>query len=171
MPVGDYPYRISRQKMKWIRDAAEVLVGLFCDDVRSLIEGHPFEETFMYNHLPERYRHHYDLTFAQQFLDVMIVVAWKVRDRTWWRLNSVAEELAMRAILSQAEVQANSEGKKFSSYDLTDAVFEDSDIEFLFDQHLDGIEDDEFFVKRLGLANLSFADWFKPFRPSGMIGS
>lgn len=55
------------------------------------------------------------MSFAQQFLDVMILVAWKIRDKGWWMLNSVAEELAMRAILEGAEVQAELEGKTFTS--------------------------------------------------------
>ena len=169
MPVGVYPYKTSRQKARWIREAAEVLVDWFCDDVQSLMEGHPVEQTFMYQYLPPRYTHHYDLGFAQQFWEVTIVVAWKVRDRALWRLNSVAEELAMRAILSQAEAQAELEGKTFNPYELEDAIFEDCDVEILFDQRLDGVEDDESFIERLGLANLRFPDWFRPFRPSGMI--
>lgn len=169
MTVGAGTYAISRQKEKWIQNASEVVVDLFSADVQSLAEQHPFQETFMYEQLPRRYQHHYNLSFAQQFLDAAIVVAWKVQDKRRWRLNSVAEELVMRAILSQAEVQANLEGKTFDSGDLVDEIFEDTDIEFLFQWEFDGIEDDERYIKQLGLANLRFADWFKPFRPTGLL--
>lgn len=121
----------------------------------------------MYQYLP--YQHHYDLSFAQQFLDAMILVAWKIRDKAWWMLNSVAEGLAVRAILGHAEVQAELEGKRFASEDLFDYIFGDTDIEFLFLPSFDGIEDDEYLVQRMGIVNLRFADWFKPFRPTGIV--
>lgn len=76
----------------------------------------------------------------------------------------------MRAILEQAEVQAELEGKTFTSRDLVDHIFEDMDVEFLFQPAFDGIEDDEDLVRHLGIANLRLGDWFKPFRPTGIVG-
>lgn len=169
MPVGVCGYAMSSQQQKWIRGASEVLIDLFRTDVLNLKEGESLDETSMYQYLPERYQHRYDLSFAQQFLDVMILVAWKIRDKGWWMLNSVAEELAMRAILHQAEVQAELEGKSFASEDLVDYIFEDTDIEFLFLPKFDGIEDDEYLVRHMGIANLHFGDWFNPFRPTGIV--
>lgn len=169
MPVGACFNAISPQRGKRIRDASELLVDLFSDDVRDLINGCPFDETWMYEQLPGRYQHHYDLDFAQQFLDVMIILNWKIHDRRWWMLNSVAEELAMRAVLNVAKAQADLEGKEFDSSDLVDCIFEDTDVEFLFQQEFDGIEDDEHLIKQFRLVNLRFADWFKPFRPTGRI--
>ncbi|WP_328806669.1 hypothetical protein [Streptacidiphilus fuscans] len=48
----------------------------------------------------------------------------------------------------------------------SDALFEDHDVLMLFDEQLDGIEDDENPINQsLGMANLAPKDWFTPFYP------
>lgn len=44
--------------------------------------------------------------------------------------------------------------------------FEDRDFEWLYDFSKDGVTDDHEVARLAGFANLSFRDWFEPFRKS-----
>lgn len=164
MPVGVDVGSVKPRQWRWIKAAADVLVDLYHQDLQALMDGESWDDTHFSGDLPRRFNRHYDLRFAKQFLDVVMAVAWKIHDKGYWLLNSVAEELAMRAILNMAVVQAELEGGKFDPNDVFDAVFEDADFEWLLGSRWDGAEDDEEMAARLGVANLRFGEWFKPFR-------
>lgn len=156
-------YSLTRAQDKLIKAAAETLVDMFRDDMQGLIEGGSHEHAYMAGFLPRRYNHRYTLEFFKLFFDAVLVVAWKIHDRRRWQLNSVAEELAMRAFLQQADVLAELQGKQFDSEDLYDVIFPDADFEFLFNEAFDGIEDGRADFGQMGIENLRFDDWFKPF--------
>src|SRR6266480_3140622 len=90
-------------------------------------------------------------------------------------LGSVAEELAMEAILVEAECQADLllDSRTLSSSrqaELTEEIevlrevsFKDRDFEFLFDAGKDGAVEDPGLQTQMGFLNLTFADWFSPF--------
>ena len=107
--------------------------------------------------------------------------------------NSTAEEVALHVILREAAGYLTTIGSDRDSdwdsftqlpvhaasgdhdddldTDLFDALtlldeilFEDDDVSMLFHLDLDGIEDDEDMIDRMGLANLHPRDWFTPFR-------
>jgi hypothetical protein len=161
------PFRMSAKSKRLIRDAADVLVDQFHEDLEALARGDGFKDTWMAIALPERYLHRYDLHFAKLFLDTMIVVRWKIRDKSWWRLNSVAEELAMWVVLQKAEFLAETSDDVFEPRDLVDDLFEDFDFHWLFEPHVDGIEDDAELTREHRIENLRFIDWFKPFTSKG----
>ncbi len=48
-----------------------------------------------------------------------------------------------------------------------DAIYQDMDFEYLYEPEADGIEDSELGAE-LGIGNLRFSDWFKPFINASM---
>jgi len=148
--------------------AIDTLIDEFLDDVAHLREGKPFAETWMKTFLPEKYLHRYNQLFARQFLACLMTVAWKLTspDPQW--LACVGEELALDALLRQAEIQLDVEGEHADFGDFEDVAFEDTDFKVLFDPAWDGIEDSEV-GEYLRMANLHLADWFKPFRESDPV--
>ena len=124
------------------------------------------EHAWLMMHLPRQYRARYNRLFVQRFIACLMTVACKFAQAPWQSLSCVGEELATFAFIEDARTQLELDGHPdpddaFS--DLEDILFEDMDFEFLFEAEFEGIED-TVAAQELGLANLAFADWFKPFR-------
>ncbi|MCL6613814.1 MAG: hypothetical protein K6U03_04215 [Firmicutes bacterium] len=149
---------------KLLDSACDILIDTFHEDLDILMDGKDWDETWMSQFLPKKFRIQYDLCFAKRFLDTLLVVIWKLNDDDCWTLNSVAEEMAMAAIIKQAESLAEQKDIGFDSNYLYDGLFEDVDFELLFEPEMDGIEDDKVINRIMRYANLCFEDWFKPFR-------
>lgn len=96
--------------------------------------------------------------------------------------HCVGEEVALADILATAaddhdsghfddlyadEVeQLTTDAERDADFDYCeDELFKDTDFKVLWSPHLDGIEDDETVVARLGYANLQPSRWFLPFDP------
>jgi hypothetical protein len=81
----------------------------------------------------------------------------------------VAQELAVRCLLDQVEVIQDLYG-----LDLEDGwrgrveehLLEDTDSEMLYQNAMDGFEDDVELNMQLGFAPMSLTDWFEPFNHS-----
>lgn len=143
--------------------AIHVLIDEFLDDIVALQRGERFADTGMADHLPSTYCLRYDLLFAKRFLACVYTVAWKLQSSDPQVLACVGEELALRALIQSAEVILESKGAEADFGSLCETAFEDEDYVLLFDPQWDGIEDSEH-GRRLGMANLHFDEWFRPFR-------
>lgn len=164
--------------------AANCVVHTFKDDLESLRSGQlEFKDLSMLDALPPLQLPRYDVSFAQAFLDATKSVAGKLsraREAAWpypseALLGSVAEELAMEAILAEAETLVelrldsgavvSSAAARFADQIelLRDLSFQDRDFEFLFHAEKDGATEDPDLQIQLGFANLRFADWFSNF--------
>ena len=166
MIVGDDVFDIEALKPE-LRDAlldgcSLVVDGAF-HTLEALADGESFADTFMSNWLPLKYLPRYDIRFARSFAVCLIAVAGKLTDRHPHVLASVAEEMALAAILDEAESALDLNGRKVDMRAEAEAAFQDTDFELLFDPGWDGIENDES-VAHLAMANLRFEDWFRPFR-------
>lgn len=162
VPVGANHYRLKFKHKKWITTAAAFLSDQFMDDLDTLSRGGEWSDTHMSAILPVQFASRYDLAFAKRMWDTLIVVEWKIRDRRWWSLSSLAEELIMRAILETAVAIAELEGEAFDPHDYAEEIFEDCDFEILFNLSLDGIEHDRDMMTHMGF-DLRFESWFKPY--------
>lgn len=114
--------------------------------------------------LPVRFRPHYSPVFTQKFLVAAVAVTERLA-KGWAPPACVAEELAVRCLLNQVEVIAGTFEVALRPdwrSELEEYLFEDLDHEFLFDQALDGFEDDATFGPP-GMAPMDFASWFVPF--------
>lgn len=117
--------------------------------------------------LPDRYALQYDAPFARRFLVTVIAMTTRFTDGSFQRLSCVAEELALRFLLSQAtmtlELYELLDDDVSAALDaLADNVYEDMDHEWLYDHSTDGI-DEASVGAALGVAPVAFRSWFTPF--------
>ncbi len=118
-------------------------------------------------HLPERYLPRYNSAFFKRFAVCLVVVGQKLAERRWPGLSCVAEELALRALIEEAESALEMGGlPDFDFGYFEDEAFEDLDFEYMFQGHLDGIDRSEV-AARLSMGSLAFEDWFRPFGAGG----
>jgi len=89
-------------------------------------------------------------------------VVWKLQSPDHQQLACVAEELALYAIINQAQVDLDLRGLEADLDAVYEEAFQDTDFEFLFDPKFDGIEESEM-DEFSGMTNLRFEDWFTPF--------
>jgi hypothetical protein len=148
-----------------LRSAAIVYLDECYEALREFGRGDSYAESAIGRYLPPRYEHYYDGRFARDWLATITVVGWKLGQPGRVELSCVAEELALWALVQQAEVQLEIAGEQSAADawgDFRDLAFEDEDFLWLYDPEMDGIEESEW-AREHAVVNLKFADWFKPF--------
>jgi hypothetical protein len=154
-------------------EASAVLIDQLFEDVAELrsleeVTGRDIAETYVLSGLPRRHADKYDVRFAQRFLVIASDMA-AALVRGWTHPSCVAQELAVRCLLDQVEVIQDLYG-----LDLEDGwrgrveeyLLEDTDSEMLYQNAMDGFEDDVELNMQLGLAPMNLNDWFEPFNHS-----
>lgn len=143
-----------------LREATCILTDQCFDETESWFE----------DFLPPRFRPFYTGLFMHSFAVCIVTVAWKLFAQGQHMLGSVAEEMALNALIQQAksvmELDDQLPGDKWDDY--AETAFEDFDFETLWDDELDGVEVTEI-GEQAGIANLSLRDWFKPFDGRGGV--
>lgn len=117
--------------------------------------------------LPPRYALQYDLDFARCFLVTTTALTTRFTEGSFRDLSCVAEELALRLLLSGTEVTLETfgllnEGVASALECFAESVYEDMDHEWLYDDSADGIDESEV-GELLRIAPMALASWFKPF--------
>lgn len=117
--------------------------------------------------LPERYALQYDTRFARRFLVTVIAMTTRFTAGNFGQLSCIAEELALRLLLRQANANLElfgllEEGVSAALATFADSVYEDMDHEWLYDDSMDGI-DESVVGSTLGVVPMSFDAWFTPF--------
>ncbi|WP_102937518.1 hypothetical protein [Streptomyces malaysiensis] len=152
--------------------ATDVLLDELFQDAFALVE----EETnvvecdqplWLLDDLPPRYALQYDARFARRFLVTAIALTTRFTEGSFHQLSCVAEELALRLLLTTAEVTLETfgllgDGVSAALEGFGDLVYEDMDHEWLYDDSKDGI-DESSVGEYLGVAPMDLASWFKPF--------
>jgi hypothetical protein len=93
------------------------------------------------------------------------VVGWKLAQPGDVTLACVAEELALFALIRQAQMLLDlreRENDEQAWNDFRDLAFEDEDFLFLFNPEFDGIEETEW-ARQHAMVGLKFNEWFRPF--------
>jgi hypothetical protein len=152
--------------------ATDILVDELFQDVQVLTEEDATVEEcegplWHLDRLPDRYALRYDARFARRFLVTVIAMTTRFTDGSFQRLSCVAEELALRFLLSQAtttlELYELLDDPVSAALDaFADNVYEDMDHEWLYDDSMDGIEESSAGAA-LGVAPMPFKAWFTPF--------
>jgi len=142
--------------------AIVLLTDSFYDDVKKFRKAKAGEIGRMITYLPPRYRLQYDDVFAKKFHVCFTIAGWKLFADGEQYLSCLAEEMSVSAIIRCAEALLEVQGKKANFASFKDCVLEDADFEWLWDDSADGIDETEIGAA-MGMANLAFADWFKPF--------
>ena len=179
----DNDWALSDDGWNLLLAGADCVVDDFVADLEALGSGRlSFKDTSMFHALPPLYLGRYDQPLAEAFLAATRAVTAKLRRRheeglpypSEGLLGSVAEEMAMEAILVGAEVQADlrtdagilSSSRRVQLDEeietIRDVTFEDRDFEILFEPQKDGAAEDAALQAQLGFVNLRFADWFTP---------
>jgi hypothetical protein len=154
-------------------EASAVLIDQLFEDVAALrgldeLTGQDIAETYVLSGLPPRHADKYDVRFAQRFLVIASDMS-AALVRGWTYPSCVAQELAVRCLLDQVEVIQD-----LYALDLEDGwrgrveehLLEDTDSDLLYQNAMDGFEDDAELNMQLGFAPMSLADWFEPFNHS-----
>lgn len=107
--------------------------------------------------LPDRYALQYDARFARRFLVAVIALTTRFTDGSFRHLGCVAEELALRFLLSEAtatlELHGLLDDDTSAALDAFAAnVYDDMDHEWLYDVSMDAMD-----------VGASFTSWFTPF--------
>lgn len=156
-------------------EASVVLIDQLFEDLAGLRKLHSIHREDIANTsvlagLPPRFAHKYDVGFVQRFLVVATDMTGALV-RGWSRPSCVAQELALRCLLDQVEVIQD-------SYDLDladdwrgmleERLFEDTDSELLYQNAMDGFENDVELNMQLGFAPMNVQDWFEPFNDASV---
>ncbi|MDN3025841.1 hypothetical protein [Streptomyces sp. S.PB5] len=152
--------------------AAELLVDELFEDVQVLAQ----EDTVVaecegplwhLERLPDRYALRYDARFARRFLVTVVAMTTRFTDGGFERLSCVAEELALRFLLSRATACLESYGllddDVSAALDAFAAhVYEDMGHEWLYDDSTDGVDEVPPGAAPGG-EPVAFGAWFTPF--------
>ncbi len=134
--------------------------------------------SFSSQHLPRRYREHYNVLLVRRVHICFLTVVDHLAQDLWPGLACRAEELALHAILTQLRIDADTTETPIRSLDerlaqVTDAAFDDIDFLFAFDPAADGIDDPDTDAGQLmGIGSLHPRHWFDPFndrRPHPLV--
>ncbi len=151
-------------------EAARELIDTTIDDLASSDDPDWSADNWLVGTmLPTRYKLKYSGAFARKFFACLMTVVWKLGQPTAIPLSCVAEELAADVLIREAEALLDQRGVKANFDDLYDALFEDLDFEYLYDDAYDGIEKDDI-AETMGITNLAFADWYTRFGPPDTFG-
>ncbi|MGW7069911.1 hypothetical protein ACWGII_12285 [Streptomyces sp. NPDC054855] len=122
---------------------------------------------WLLDELPPRYALQYDARFARRFLVTAISLTTRLTEGSFRQLSCVAEELALRLLLREAEVTLDTfglldEGVSSALEYFAELVYEDMDHEWLYDDATDGIDESEA-GEALGITPMGITTWFTPF--------
>lgn len=150
--------------------ASVVFIDQLFQDVHTLhgkvsITRSDIDETWILSGLPPQYAEKYNGLFAQRFLVVGADLTMKLTSG-WTPPSCVAQELAVRCLLDQIEITADTYALDLDTHwrgTLTDRLLEDTDSDMLYDRSLDGFQHDEGLNQQLRLAPMALEHWFEPF--------
>jgi len=153
---------LSQHQERALKAAATTLLDRFFADVGHLEAGGDFESTDLIECLPPRFASKYDHLFAKEFVVCLAAVGSKLVQPGNWPLACVAEELALHALIEEAEsiLEVGDEEADFG--DFRELAFKDDDYLMLFDMAWDGIEDSDL-GRQVRVMNLAFDEWFEAF--------
>lgn len=119
--------------------------------------------------LPRKFFHSYTPLFLKKFYATLLTVGYKLAlpEESDTLIACTAEELALHILIEQASALLEIDGIEADFVPFEDVVYQDVDFEYLYEPETDGIEDSERGTE-LGIANLRFSEWFKPFLNASM---
>ncbi|WP_308117943.1 hypothetical protein [Streptomyces buecherae] len=125
------------------------------------------EPMWLLDELPRRYALRYDARFARRFLVTAIALTTRFTQGTFEQPSCVAEELALRLLLREAEIALDlfgllDDGVSLALECFADSVYEDMNHEWLYDDSMDGIDESPVGAY-LGVAPMGISRWFTPF--------
>jgi hypothetical protein len=162
----DFRHQLPCAHWKALCAAGEILIDEFYQDIADVVTGGDFVETTMVNYLPRPYLARYGPLFAQKFQVCFTSVVWKLAAAERYELASVAEELALFAIIGRAVQLLEMEGREPDFSAVFNGGFRDLAFTRLFNEVLTG--SDEWWSRSdVEFACLRFENWFAPMQRGG----
>ena len=167
MLIGQaYSHILTLLERQALQDSCNLLIDNAFDDLATLESPQDVVHTLLVRHLPQRYTYKYTPLFFRQFTVCLITVTWKLAQAVHMPLSSLAEEVAVWAIIEEAkrvlEEKSGEDEAENNLDDFIDAYFEDTDFLYLFENAHDGIEETQV-GQVMGISSLAFDQWFVPF--------
>ncbi|WP_041652426.1 hypothetical protein [Pseudarthrobacter phenanthrenivorans] len=156
-------------------EASIILIDQLFEDLAGLrklqsIDREDIANTFVLSWLPPGQAHKYDIGFVQRFVVIAVDMTGAMA-RGWSRPSCVAQELALRCLLDQVEVIQDSYDLDLADDwrgTLEEQMFEDMDSDLLYQNAMDGFENDVELNLQLGFAPMNVQDWFEPFNDASV---
>ena len=139
----------------------------FGDDGRP--EGDEAEDSFVYQWFPGRHRGAYDEDFFRKVMVTAVQVAADLADPQGGPASCTAEEIVRHAVGVIAGQLCEAAGLGKPWLDPDEYLLEDADFEFLYDEDMDGLEDDPAMQAALSIDVPPLRDWFSPFSDSRVV--
>lgn len=157
----------------WHHHRVEVLAEHHADPDARRVFGrqsrHPSDPIAVCGQLPRVYEDRYaSFDFLKNWVLTLSIVGWKLAQPERLRLTNVAEELALHAMIENAITYAVDREPPHPEAeeplrDLYDDAFEDTDFLVLFDLEDSDDLGDLDPEQQMGLTDLRFKNWFRPF--------
>jgi hypothetical protein len=161
MSIGQaYADILTPREQQALAEACDWLIDHAFDERERIEKPQDVLDSVVGEYLPTRHVYRYTPLFYKKFAVCSITVAWKLAQSEHMLLSSLAEELAVRAIIQEAKGRLEDRKNAFDT--CIDRYFEDADGAFLFDDRYDGLDETEV-AQMLGLSSFAIADWFLPF--------
>jgi hypothetical protein len=154
--------------------AAMQVIDQCIDDLRMIdfeagTSGDEAEDSFVYEWFPPRHRDAYDEDFFRKVLVSAVRVADDLADPDGDYATCTAEEIIRHAlgVIAEELCDAANLGQPWLHSD--EMLLEDTDFEYLYEEEMDGLEDDPGMQAGLGLNVPPVSDWFAPFNLSRIV--
>jgi hypothetical protein len=174
--VPDDEVQAARIRRGSAMAAVEQVIDQCIEDLRQVPfdrDGFPVsdraKESFVYEEFPRRHRRAYNQDFYRKVLVTVIKVAQDLADPQGGEASCTAEEIIISAIGGLATGLCELAELDETEVHLEEALLEDLDFESLFDDDMDGIEDDPARQAAWGLTVPNVVDWFTPFNDHSVV--
>ncbi|MCU7730713.1 hypothetical protein ODJ79_43950 [Actinoplanes sp. KI2] len=152
--------------------ASTIMIDELFQDIGTLAADHGTvagsDALFMVlDELPQRFAHHYNGRFARQFLVATVMVTGRLAGEGWTPPSCVGEALALHLLVEKARalledyqlLDGDVLDRLYDGFD--DAAYDDLDHEWLYQDDLDGFEDDAAFTAQFGPSDMHIEAWFQ----------
>lgn len=174
--VPDVEVKAARIRRGSVMVAAEQVIDQCIDDLQQVTfddkgfpAGERAEGSFVYREFPGRHRRAYNQAFYRKVLVTAIKVAHDLADPRGADAGCTAEEIIRAALGPIATGLCRLVELDEPDIHLEDALLEDFDFEYLFDDEMDGIEDDPARQAAWGMTVPGVRDWFSPFNERSVV--
>ena len=174
--VPDTEVEAAHMRRGSVMLAAELIIDQCIQDLQLICFGDAglpdpdmAESSFVYEEFPIRHRRAYDQRFFRNVLVTAVKVAQDIADPHGTEAACIAEEIIRYVIGSMASSLCEDAGLNEPELHLENAWLDDLDFEYLFDDDMDGIENDPARQAAWGVYLPGAEGWFSPFNNDSIV--
>ena len=138
-------------------------------DERGMPDSEGAHDSVVYEVFPPRHRYAYDQHFFRNVLITVAKVCQDLADPNGGPPACPAEEIIFSHVIKRALDLCDDAGLGPPLVHPDDLLLEDTDFENLFDETMDGLEDDPAYQAMIGVEVPAVVDWFAPFNDDRVV--